>query len=213
MLGRGTPGHYLLAPIFMASPLLAPPAVPVSLPPTLPSPFALADAPAPPPAHNLPDTHVRRFWQRLGWIVLANVLVALLYSPPPWRDARGYAISLAYSLCYCLGLWLANGYTVDWLNIKVGWDEHPMRRLLFTVGASTLVSLLVIVGVSEAFAVLLWHRPLGYTLQHNFLAQSAFPLLMTVVISLFLHSRSFLLAWREATVRAERLEKETAVAR
>jgi LytS/YehU family sensor histidine kinase len=88
-----------------------------------------------------------------------------------------------------------------------------MRRLLFTVGMSFLASLLVIVTVSEGFSVLLWHRPLGYALRHHFVAQSAFPLLLTVVISLFLHSRSFLLAWREATVRAERLEKESAVAR
>ena len=156
---------------------------------------------------------MRRFWQRLGWIVLANVLVALLYAPPPWRDARGYAISLAYSLSYCVGLWLANSYVVDWLNIKVGWNERPIRRLLFTVAISTLASMLVIVAVSEGFSVLLWHRPLGYTLQHSFVAQAAFPLLTTVVISLFLHSRSFLLSWREATVRAERLEKESAVAR
>jgi hypothetical protein len=145
--------------------------------------------------------------------VVANALIALLYAPPPWRDPRGYAISLAYSLAYCVGLWLANGYTVDWLNIKVGWEERPLRRLLFTVGMSTLASLLVIVGVSEGFSILLWHRAPGYTFQHNFLAQSAFPLLMTVVVSLFLHSRSFLMAWREATVRAERLEKESAVAR
>jgi sensor histidine kinase YesM len=178
-----------------------------------PSPFALADAPAAGAPVAAPGTQVRKFWQRLGWIVLGNVLIAFLYAPPPWRDAKGYAISLAYSLSYCVGLWLANGYTVDLLNIKVGWDAHPLRRLLLTVGASTLASLLVIVGVSEGFAVLLWHRPLGYTFQHSFIKQAAFPLLFTVVISLFLHSRSFLMAWREATVRAERLEKETAVAR
>jgi hypothetical protein len=156
---------------------------------------------------------LRVLWRRLGWVALGNAVVALLYAPPPWRDAKGYAISLAYSLCYCVGLWLANGYTVDVLNLKVGWSEHPLRRLLLTVGASTLASLLVIVAVSEGFAVLLWHRPLGSTFGHRFVAQAAFPLMATVVISLFFHSRSFLMAWREATVRAERLEKETAVAR
>jgi sensor histidine kinase YesM len=192
--------------------LLAPSsAVSAPSPPALPSPFASVA-----PRTDLPgksSSQLQAFWRRLGWITVLNVLIAFLYSPPPWRDPRAYAISLAYSLAYCVGLWLANGYTVDWLNIKVGWEAQPIRRLLFTVGASTLASLLVIVGVSEGFSILLWHRAPGYTFQHNFLAQSAFPLLMTVVISLFLHSRSFLLAWREATVRAERLEKESAVAR
>jgi LytS/YehU family sensor histidine kinase len=39
------------------------------------------------------------------------------------------------------------------------------------------------------------------------------PLIITVIISLFNHSRAFFYQWREAAVRAERLEKETAVAR
>ncbi|AMJ66503.1 sensor histidine kinase [Hymenobacter sp. PAMC 26628] len=202
----------------MAHSLVAPPAVPSPLPPALPPPFALADrtrAPRAAAKGALPkgSSQLQTFWRQLGWIALGNVLVALLYAPPPWRDFTGYAISLAYSFSYCTGLWLANGYTVDLLNIRVGWETNPIRRLLLTVGASFLASLLVIVAVSEGFSVLLWHRPLGYTLRHGFLAQLAFPLLATVVISLFLHSRSFLLAWREATVRAERLEKESAVAR
>jgi len=184
--------------------------VPVSAPPPLSSPFASV---TPRPSFPVRGSQTSRFWRSLGWITVANAVIAFLYAPPPWRDLRGYTISLAYSLAYCIGLWLANGYTVDLLNIKVGWEERPLRRLLFTVGSSTLASLLVIVGVGEGFSILLWHRAPGYTLRHNFVAQSAFPLLMTVVISLFLHSRSFLMAWREATVRAERLEKESAVAR
>lgn len=194
----------------MATTLLSPPAVPVPSPPALPPPVARVARRADLPGKS---SQVGAFWRRLGWITLVNVLVAFAYAPPPWRDGRAYAISLAYSLAYCVGLWLANGYTVDWLNIKVGWEARPMRRLLFTVGASLLASLGVMVGVSEGFSILLWHRAPGYSLRHHFLAQSAFPLLLTVIISLFLHSRSFLLAWREATVRAERLEKESAVAR
>jgi len=155
----------------------------------------------------------RALWRQVAGLVIVCPLIALFYSPPPWQEPKGYAISLAYSYCYFIGLWLANGYTASLLNFRVGWDKHPLRRLVLTVGISFLASLVVIVGVSEGFAVLLWHRPLGSTFRHNFVAQAAFPLLFTVVISLFLHSRSFLMAWREATVRAERLEKETAVAR
>ncbi|HET9502285.1 MAG TPA: histidine kinase [Hymenobacter sp.] len=176
--------------------------------PTAASEFCEKNAPA--EAHSQQKQALRR--QIIG-LVFVCPLIALFYSPPPWQDPKGYAISLAYSYCYFIGLWLANGYTASLLNFRVGWDKHPLRRLLLTVGISMLASLLVIVGVSEGFAVLLWHRPLGSTLRHNFVAQAAFPLLFTVVISLFLHSRSFLMAWREATVRAERLEKETAVAR
>ncbi len=89
------------------------------------------------------------------------------------------------------------------LNLRTGWSERPIRRRLFTVG----LSLLVIVLVGELSVVLLFGQLLSYSLRQQFLSHSAFTLLPTVVISLFMRSRSFLLAWREAMVRAERLEK------
>ncbi|MGI4871080.1 MAG: sensor histidine kinase [Janthinobacterium lividum] len=187
--------------------------MPTLLPPATPPPFADQARPDQPWVTTVERSQVQAFWAKIGWIALVCVAVALLYSPPPWRNLFEYTVSVAYSFAYAAGLWLANGYTADFLNRRFGWESQPIRRLLLTVAASLLMSLLVIVLVSEGFSVLLWHRPPGYTLRHHFFQQSAIPLLMTVVISLFLHSRSFLLSWREATVRAERLEKESAVAR
>ncbi|RZK46618.1 MAG: histidine kinase, partial [Hymenobacter sp.] len=158
-------------------------------------------------------SNVRLFGRTLGWILLACLGVALLYAPPPWRDPKNYAVSLLMGFSYAAGLWFANAYTADLLNVRTGWSERPIRRLLLTVGASFLASLVVIVLVGEGYSVLLFHNAPGHVLRHKFFSQSVFPLLATVVISLFMHSRSFLLAWREATVRVERLEKETAVAR
>ena len=187
--------------------------MPVPPPPAAPPPFADEATPATPEVVAAARSNVRAFGRVLGWIALVCAVVAFSFSAPPWRDPRGYAISLAMAFSYAAGLWFANAYTADLLNLRAGWNEQPIRRLVFTVGMSFLASLLVIVLVGEGYAVLLFHRAPGYTLRNNFLGHSAFPLAATVVISLFMHSRSFLLAWREATVRAERLEKESAVAR
>lgn len=198
----------------MASPLFSLPAVPSFLPPTPAAPPYADAAPAGTPwVTTVERSQVRAFGRVLGWIALACAGTALLFTPPPWRDPAGYAISLGISFSYAAGLWFANAYTADLLNVRSGWNERPIRRLLVTVGFSFLASLLVIAVVRESSSVLLFHRALGYSLRHNFWSESAFSLLMTVVVSLFMHSRSFLLAWREATVRAERLEKESAVAR
>jgi hypothetical protein len=158
-------------------------------------------------------SNMRLFVRSLGWIALVCIGVALLFAPKPWLDPKGYGVALVMAFSYAAGLWFANAYTADLLNLRTGWSERPIRRLLQTVGASFLASLVVILVVREGYSVLLFHNAPGYTLRHGFLKDSAFPLLTTVVVSLFMHSRSFLLAWREATVRAERLEKETAVAR
>ena len=196
----------------MALPLVAPPAVPLLPPPPAP-PYTDAAPPGTPWVTTVARSNVRAFGRVLGWIGLVCAGTALLYAPPPWRDPLGFAVSFGIAFCYAAGLWFANAYTADLLKLRTGWSERPIRRLLLTVGTSFLASLLVIVLVGELSAVLLFHQPLGYTLRHQFFANSAMPLLTTVVISLFMHSRSFLLAWREATVRAERLEKESAVAR
>ena len=197
----------------MAASLFSLPAVPAFTPPAPSPPFA-DEAPAGTPwVTTVERSNVRAFGRVLGWILLASAAVAFSFSAPPWRNLKDYTISVVIGFSYAAGLWFANAYTADLLNIRAGWSEQPIRRLLFTVGTSLLASLLVIVLVGEGYAVLLFHQKLGYTLRHNFLGRSVIPLASTVVISLFMHSRSFLLAWREATVRAERLEKETAVAR
>lgn len=181
----------------------------------------VAPAPAPAPAACPPATagrlpgrtQVRVLWRQVRWIVPLCLLFGLTTVPRPWLHPAAYAVACAYSLAYCLGLWLANGYTVDVLNRFVGWEQQPVRRLLLTLGVSLGASLVVIVAITEGFSMLLWQHPFGYALRQNLTGQLAFPLMVTVITSLFLHSRSFLLAWREATVRAERLEKESAVAR
>jgi hypothetical protein len=197
----------------MASSLFSLPAVPALTPPTPPSLFSDAAPAGTPWVTAVKRTNLRLFRRTLGWILLVCAGVALLFAPKPWLDPKGYAISLLMSFSYAAGLWFANAYTADLLNLRAGWSERPIRRLFFTVSASLLASFLVMAAVGEAYSVLLFHQPLGATLRNNFLAHQVLPLASTVVVSLFMHSRSFLLAWREATVRAERLEKESAVAR
>jgi sensor histidine kinase YesM len=158
-------------------------------------------------------TSVRALLWQVRWMLPACLLFALSNEPRPWQHPVDYLISCGYSLAYFLGLSLANSLTADVLNRYVSWEAQPVRRLLLTLALSLVASLAVIVGITEGFSMLLWHRPFGQAMRQNVAGQLALPLIVTVVISLFLHSRSFLLAWREAIVRAERLEKESAVAR
>jgi len=198
----------------MASPtLLAPPAAPAA---PAARPISTAREPANP---HRPSTlagepsQVRAMLGFGGWILLGCFAISFLNTAPPWVNPVEFGVSFAYSLVYFVGLWLANAYTADLLNLRTSWNERPVRRLLLTLGLSLLASLAVILLVGEAFSVLLWHHDVLHIFRRNLVGQLLFPLVMTVVISLFMHSRSFLLAWREAAVRAEQFEKEAAVAR
>lgn len=177
------------------------------------SPVSAAAAPAPPWVTTTTPSQLRSIWERRWWILLGTFCFAFSNEAHPWQHPIDFGISFAISLVYFVGLWLANGYTSDWLNRRLGWTTRPVRRLLLTVGASLLASLVVILVIGEGITVLLWHQSPLAIFQRNVAGQMVAPLVMTVIVSLFMHSRSFLLGWREATVRVERLEKETAVAR
>ena len=191
-----------------AAPAASPSGTPILQP-------ALTNGPQPrkPWVTTIEPSQLRSVWERRWWILLGSAFFGLSNEHQPLLHPVNYLISFTISLGYFLGLWLANGYTTDWLNRRLSWTDRPVRRLLLTLASSLLASLTVIMLMAEAITLLLWHRSPGYIFEPQVLGQMVVPLVITVIVSLFMHSRSFLLGWREATVHAERLEKESAVAR
>ncbi|MEJ7665889.1 MAG: histidine kinase [Hymenobacter sp.] len=154
-------------------------------------------------------------WRVLGWIALAcagttaAVWAAALARPEELRRFGGDCLQLRG------GAVVANGYTADLLNLRTGWSERPMRRLLFTVGTSFVASLLVIVLVGEGYAVLLFHRPPGYTAAaHQFSGSRSIVPLLATVVDLAVYALASIFAGLARGRRAGRAAgKETAVAR
>ena len=145
-------------------------------------------------------------------ILLLAVVISLLVNPGATRSFTAFAITYGYTVMYSTGLWLTNGFMVTWLNRRYTWTEHPVRRLLLTLAVSLGGSVLVIL-LMNVMLLLLMGEPLARLWSDGMYWQILVPVVITVIISLFNHSRAFFLQWREAAVRAERLEKETAVAR
>ncbi|WP_324676975.1 sensor histidine kinase [Hymenobacter sp. GOD-10R] len=150
-----------------------------------------------------------KWWRKLAGMTLFGFLLSFLFCPKCGIFTEDFVVTLGYTLCYTYGLWLANEYPNRWLNRKADWTQNPIRSFLITLGASMAASLLVISLVNIVFLAFYHHRPVSAIRWQNFI----FPLMTTVVVSLFMHSRSFLLGWRDAAIRAERMEKESAVAR
>ncbi len=175
---------------------------------SLPS-AARATSPAPPDVTNLGRHYPhRRFVVGLGLMTVISLVLALLFrgEAPIWSE--GFLVTFGYNFFYTTGLWLANGYPSEWLNRRADWTRRPLRRFLITLGFSLVMSLLVILAVTGAFLVFYHHRPLSSLTWRPFVT----PLMITVVVSLFLHSRAFLMGWREAAIKTERLQKENALA-
>ncbi|WP_354586005.1 histidine kinase [Hymenobacter sp. UYCo722] len=172
-----------------------------------------ADDAADPVFGSVPSsTSAKTLWKALRIILVLSVVISVIVNPGSLRSFTAFAITYGYTLMYSMGLWLTNGYMVDWLNRRYTWTERPVRRLLLTLSVSLGGSALVIL-LMNAVLLLLRGRPLAQLFTPAMYWPLMLPLVITVIISLFNHSRAFFFQWREAAVRAERLEKETAVAR
>ncbi|RPD47666.1 hypothetical protein DNI29_09445 [Hymenobacter sediminis] len=159
-------------------------------------------------------SNLGRHYPHRKWVLMLGMMVALSFGLTllfcggcsVWSE--DFLVTFGYNFFYTNGLWLANGFPNEWLNRRVDWTIQPIRRFLITLSMSLVLSLIVIFLVTTGFNVLYHHRPLSSITWRPFVM----PLLITVVVSLFMHSRSFLLSWRDATTQAERLQKENAQA-
>ncbi|WP_151088896.1 sensor histidine kinase [Hymenobacter baengnokdamensis] len=149
----------------------------------------------------------------LLYMVPVAVSVAFITSGPDWRNPLALALNFGYAYLFAAGLGVGNSLLADWLSLRVSWTKEPTKRLWLSLLLTPLVSA-TIIGAVDGLTVAIWqlsHHALLFRI--SWFWNFWFPLVITSVISLGFHSSIFLRNWQAAAVRAERLEKETAVAR
>jgi hypothetical protein len=143
-------------------------------------------------------------------------LMALFGNPVELYEQGGWP--LLWSLFWKNGLatavfWLGNGYISDLGDRWLPWTEAPLKRLfigIFLTVAYTSVAY-VFVAWMWSFGDFGWDLP---ALVRNLQMRMFVPtMVITFIISLFLHGRSFLLNWKRTLVEAEQLKKEHISAR
>ncbi len=114
--------------------------------------------------------------------------------------------SILFGTIMSFALWEGNGWLSWWLDNRLPWLEKPYQRfgwgLLATVFYTVTAVLVLYMGY---FYFLTGGRPWDAPWMAGTVISS---IVITAIISLFLHSRAFLLGWREASLRAERLARE-----
>ncbi|WP_400190179.1 sensor histidine kinase [Hymenobacter sp. B81] len=168
--------------------------------------------PTMPPVRRWTARHRRRWLRLLATVLVISLSIGFFTCPECWGDGRKMLVNYTMNFAYTLGLWLTNGYAVDWLDQYSNWKREPVKRLLLTLLVSLGGSLVVVVSINLCFLVLYRGLSPMTIFSAPALSRIVFPLILTAIISLVLHSRSFLLGWREALVRNERLQKEMAQA-
>ena len=100
-------------------------------------------------------------------------------------------------------LWLGNAELGHFVTKKISWVEFPLRRLIVGIISTVIYTVSIVILIIKVSEYFLFLRFDDYS---KIIFQS---LVITFLISLFLHGREFLISWKASAVNSERLQKES----
>jgi hypothetical protein len=119
-----------------------------------------------------------------------------------------YVRVVAFTFLMWLMLWKGNSFLASWISTRISWIKFPVKRffvgIVCTIGY-TVGIMVVIMMIFEYFFNLNFGRSYIFTIYGS--------VVITILISFFLHARAFLISWRHAIVDKEKFEKESITAR
>jgi len=124
-----------------------------------------------------------------------------------WMSHNLYAmvVNSTYNSLFTMLLWVGNEWLAD--NIHISWVEYPLKRLAVSAILTVIYTLAVIVGVRVGMAWLLYGTLPSETLKDIGTSTVIVTLTLTLLISTFLHGRTFLFQWKESLLEAENLKR------
>lgn len=145
--------------------------------------------------------------KRLTIYCFVGALVPFLFCGRDCFSTAGEAFeTIMFGTLACIILWEGNGRISVWLDEYVSWLDQPITRFVLGVVSTIAYTVLSIVGLLFAFNYLIYD--IIPTNSSYFSGTVVSSTIITAIITLFLHSRSFLFKWKEEAVNAEKLRNE-----
>jgi sensor histidine kinase YesM len=118
--------------------------------------------------------------------------------------SREFWILGSFTAVVWVVLWKGNDYLGAFVSSKISWLKFPVKRFFIGVISTFGFTLLSIYILSTVYNSL-FHININYGILYS--------VLITVIISLFLHGRAFLLNWQQSKIDGERLQRENIAAK
>lgn len=129
------------------------------------------------------------------------------------HDVSSFIRMASYQGLIWIVLWMGNGWLNNYLSQKISWLDRPQTRLILGVVFSVIYTMIAITGLFFVWKVLIHRGAMEDALKYLNADFYIPTLLVTALISLFIHCRQFLKEWRESASEAERLKMENLSAR
>ncbi|MBX7126713.1 MAG: histidine kinase [Cyclobacteriaceae bacterium] len=137
-------------------------------------------------------------------MVVAGFFTVFLFDEPDSLGTYRFYMEWALSVVLWITLWVGNSFSSGLLSSYISWIKYPVRRLLIGIGVMLVYSIADILLVRWLFGLML--RP-GY--EWNLLPMLASSLIITVVVSMFMHGLEFFRSWQSAALSAEKAKQES----
>ncbi|MCX2742800.1 histidine kinase [Mangrovivirga sp. M17] len=103
-------------------------------------------------------------------------------------------------------LWKGNQFLSAILDLKVSWVKAPLLRALTGVLGHSFITFILVTGIFKVVELF------GITIS-NYKLTVLISIGITLVMTLILYARKFLLSWRQAAIDSERMQKEIITAK
>jgi sensor histidine kinase YesM len=120
------------------------------------------------------------------------------------EDSRKLIIMGTYTAVLWILLWKGNEHLGNVISRWISWTVYPVRRFVVGFTVTILYTLFAMYALTAIYE---------QTLRVTFSQGVWTSVVITLVISLFMHAKAFLANWRKASIQVERFQKESMTAR
>jgi sensor histidine kinase YesM len=150
---------------------------------------------------------VIEYSQQFAFFVVAS-LVQPLFTCSSCITVEKYMLVAFLTLLMWVMLWMGNNMLTHYISTKISWIEFPIKRLVVGVVTTIGYTVLAIVGLLTFF-----ERVFEFEFGESYQWTVYISVIITIIISLVMHSRAFLIAWKQAMIDSEKLKRENMSAR
>jgi hypothetical protein len=138
----------------------------------------------------------------------ASVVQSLLMCGGRCTSFYSFSRVVIFTFFMWIFLWRGNSIMTGLINKKISWIEFPLKRFLVGLAGTILYT-----SAAIFFLVFVFQTFFGFNFGSSIRFTIITAAVFTTIISLFLHSREFLLHWRKAFFDSQKFERERIASR
>jgi LytS/YehU family sensor histidine kinase len=134
---------------------------------------------------------------------LVSLVQSYLMCPGCIPDGTFWLIVL-FTFVMWIVLWKGNAFLSELLSRMIPWIQFPVKRFVLGMVITisfTVLAVIILLALFEKGSGIVFGAAYRYTLYGS--------VIITILISFFLHARQFLLFWQKASFEKEKFEKES----